>query len=54
MRQIVGLNWQKATGDQLLVSFGEKVSYLGEQLAGSEVVMFDDLWKELKLFWCSM
>ena len=50
MRQIFGLNLQKATGDQSLVSFGEMVSYLGEELAGSEVIMLDDLWKELKLF----
>ena len=37
MRQVFGLNLQKATGDQSLVSFGEMVSYLGEELAGSEV-----------------
>ena len=54
MRQILGLNSQKATGDQSLVSFGKMVSYLGEDLAGSEVVMLDDLWKELKLFWGRM
>ena len=30
------------------------MSYLGEELAGSEVVMLDDLRKELKLFWGRM
>ena len=34
MRQIFGLNSQKATGDQSLVSFGEIVSYVGEELSG--------------------
>ena len=43
MRQIFGLNSQKATCDQSSVSFGEMVSYLGEEFAGSEVVMLDDL-----------
>ena len=51
MRQICGLNSQKATGDH---SLGEMVSYLGEELVRSEVVMVDDVWKELKLFWGRM
>ena len=34
MKEIFGLNLQKATGDQSLVSFGEMVSYLYEELAG--------------------
>ena len=50
MRQVFGLNSQKATGNKSLVSFGEMVSYLGEDLEGSDVVMFDDLWKSSSYF----
>ena len=35
----------KVTGDRFFLSFGEVVSYLGEELTGSELVMLlkDDL-----------
>ena len=39
MRQICGLYSQKVTSDQSLLSFGEVVTYLDEELTGSEVVL---------------
>ena len=39
MRQICGSYLQNVTGGQFYLSFGEVVSYLDEELKGSEVVM---------------
>ena len=39
MRQICGSYLQKVTGGQFFLSFGEVVSYLGEELTGKEVLM---------------